>query len=114
MFCNCAISTHNRSYRSIERLLSGAGIELYPISNTELLDLVRKYPTVANYYFRNRDRANDLSSLPAMQLRSPDLSTTGDSLTRTEDVVTTTQPTQIIAFLLPFIRTRSKILEMIF
>lgn len=93
LFCNCAISTHNRSYRSIERLLSGAGIELYPISNTELLDLVRKYPTVANYYFRNRERANDLSSLPAMQLRSPDLSTTGDSLTRTEDVVTTTQPT---------------------
>ena len=94
LFCNCKVSTCARGYRSIERLLADAGVKLYLISDTELLDLVRKYPAVANYYFRNRDRANDLSSLSGKELVSPDFSATSNSLTCTEDVPTTEKPSQ--------------------
>lgn len=94
LFCNCKVSTCARGYRSIERLLADAGVKLCPISDTELLDLVRKYPAVANYYFRNRDRANDLSSFSGKKLVSPDFSATSNSLTCTEDVPTTEQPSQ--------------------
>ena len=41
-------------------LLEKAGIELYPISNKEVLDLVSKYKDIANYFFLPRRRLDDV------------------------------------------------------
>lgn len=35
----------------IEKLLNDAGIALQPITDTSILDLVRKYPFLGKYYF---------------------------------------------------------------
>lgn len=51
LFCNKAITTTCDSYKSIEKLLNDAGIALQPITDTTILDLVRKYPLLGKYYF---------------------------------------------------------------
>lgn len=51
LFCNKALTTTCDSYKSIEKLLKDAGIELQPITDTTILDLVRKYPLLGKYYF---------------------------------------------------------------
>lgn len=51
LFCNKAITTTCDSYKSIENMLSNAGIELQPITDTTILDIVRKYPLLGKYYF---------------------------------------------------------------
>lgn len=51
LFCNKALTTTCDSYKNIEKLLKEAGIELIPITDTTILDLVRKYPLLGKYYF---------------------------------------------------------------
>lgn len=51
LFCNKALTTTCDSYKSIEKLLNDASIELQPITDTTILDLVRKYPLLGKYYF---------------------------------------------------------------
>lgn len=51
LFCNKAITTTCDSYKGIEELLNDAGIALQPITDTAILDLVRKYPLLSKYYF---------------------------------------------------------------
>lgn len=51
LFCNKALTTTCDSYKSIEKLLNDAGIVLQPITDTTILDLVRKYPLLGKYYF---------------------------------------------------------------
>lgn len=51
LFCNKALTTTCQSYKAIDKLLSDAGIALVPITDTTILDLVRKYPTLSKYYF---------------------------------------------------------------
>ena len=51
LFCNKALTTTCDSYKNIESLLKVAGIELIPITDTTILDLVRKYPLLGKYYF---------------------------------------------------------------
>lgn len=51
LFCNKALTTTCDSYKGIEKLLNDAGIELQPITDTTVLDLVRKYPLLGKYYF---------------------------------------------------------------
>ena len=51
LFCNKPLTTTCASYKSIEKLLNDAGIELQPITDTTILDLVRKYPLLGKYYF---------------------------------------------------------------
>ncbi|MCM1160738.1 MAG: hypothetical protein NC412_05900 [Roseburia sp.] len=51
LFCNKAITTTCDSYKSIEKMLNDAGIALQPITDTTILDLVRKYPLLGKYYF---------------------------------------------------------------
>ena len=51
LFCNKELTTTCDGYKSIEKLLNDAGIELQPITDTTILDLVRKYPLLGKYYF---------------------------------------------------------------
>lgn len=51
LFCNKALTTTCDSYKIIEKLLNDAGIALQPITDTTILDLVRKYPLLGKYYF---------------------------------------------------------------
>lgn len=59
LFCNKTLTTTDKGYKDTEALLKKAGIELYPISNKELLDLVSKYKDIANYFFLPRRRPDD-------------------------------------------------------
>lgn len=51
LFCNKALTTTCDSYKDIEKLLNDAGIALKLITDTAILDLVRKYPFLGKYYF---------------------------------------------------------------
>ena len=60
LFCNKTLTTTTKGYKDTEILLEKVGIELYPISNTEVLDLVSKYRDIANYFFLPRRRPDDV------------------------------------------------------
>ena len=60
LFCNKTLTTTTKGYKDIEALLKKSGIELYPISNTEVLDLVAKYRDIANYFFLPRRKPDDM------------------------------------------------------
>ena len=60
LFCNKTLTTTTKGYKDIEASLKKSGIELYPISNTEVLDLVAKYKDIANYFFLPRRRPDDV------------------------------------------------------
>lgn len=60
LFCNKTLTTTTKGYKDIEALLKKSGIKLYPISNTEVLDLVAKYKDIANYFFLPRRRPDDV------------------------------------------------------
>ena len=51
LFCNKPLTTTSESYKKIEKLLNDAGIALQLITDTAILDLVRKYPSLGKYYF---------------------------------------------------------------
>lgn len=51
LFCNKALTTTCDGYKNIEHILDEAGIMLQPITDTTILDLVRKYPFLGKYYF---------------------------------------------------------------
>lgn len=55
LFCNNDLRVTCDGYKSAEKILSDAGIELVPITNKRVLDLVFQYPPIYNYYFRPRD-----------------------------------------------------------
>ena len=59
LFCNKTLTTTTKGYKDTEALLKKSGIELYPISNTEVLDLVAKYKDKANFFFLPRRRPDD-------------------------------------------------------
>lgn len=59
LFCNKTLTTTTKGYKAIKALLEDSGIELYPISNKEILDLVSKYKDIANYFFFPRKRPGD-------------------------------------------------------
>lgn len=61
LFCNKTLTITTKGYKEIEAVLIEAGIELYPISNSEVLDLVSKYKEIANYFFLSRKRPDDVS-----------------------------------------------------
>lgn len=60
LFCNKTLTTTAKGYKDTEALLKKAQIELYPISNKEVLDLVAKHPQIAHYFFMPRSRPDDL------------------------------------------------------
>lgn len=61
LFCNKTLTTSSNSYIEVKKILSEASIDLIPISNSEVLDLVCKHKRIGDYFFRQRDRANVLS-----------------------------------------------------
>lgn len=56
LFCNKTITTTSQGFKTTQTILSAAGIELQPVSNTELLDLICQYPDIYNYFFQPRTR----------------------------------------------------------
>lgn len=62
IFCNKALTSTSKQYRTITQIHSEAGIETILITDSELLDLISKYETIAEYYFCNR-KTVDLSGL---------------------------------------------------
>ena len=59
LFCNKTLTTTAKGYIDIKEKLKTSEIELHPISNTEVLDLVMKYKEIANYFFLPRRRPGD-------------------------------------------------------
>lgn len=59
LFCNKTLTTTTKGYIEVENLLKKSGIELCPISNAEVFDLVAKYKDIANYFFLPRRRPGD-------------------------------------------------------
>ena len=51
LFCNKSLTTTCKSYKNIEKILRDVGATLQPITDTAILDLVRKYPLLSKYYF---------------------------------------------------------------
>lgn len=51
LFCNKPITTTCKSFKEIEKMLNDAHILIELITDKEILDLVRKYPPLAKYYF---------------------------------------------------------------
>lgn len=51
LFCNKSVTTTRDSFKEIVNLLKDAGIEIQLITDTTILDLVRKYPSLGKYYF---------------------------------------------------------------
>lgn len=60
LFCNKTLTTTTKGYMGVEELLKKSEIELYPISNNELLDLVSKHKDIAEYFFLPRIRPNGM------------------------------------------------------
>lgn len=58
LFCNKILTTTSKRYQNVEKILSDAGIVLEPISDEDLLDLVREYSDIAEYYFLPRMVSN--------------------------------------------------------
>ena len=63
LFCNKTITKSSDGYKSVERILSKKGITLQPVSNKDILNLIHKYPNIANYFFLHRVVAYDLSGI---------------------------------------------------
>lgn len=59
LFCNKVLTTTSKGYKSVEKILNDVGIELVPISDVDLLELVRDYPDVSDYYFLPRQRPGE-------------------------------------------------------
>lgn len=54
LFCNRPLNTANKQYQDVVSIHTCAGIETVPISDRDLLDLVAKNPSIANYFFQPR------------------------------------------------------------
>ena len=54
LFCNQTLTTTAKGYQKAAQILAAENIDLIPISNEELLDLIVQYPEIANYYFQRR------------------------------------------------------------
>ena len=61
LFCNKTLTVTTKGYKETKAIVTKAGIELYPISNAEVLDLVSKYKEIANYFFLPRKRPDEAS-----------------------------------------------------
>ncbi|MCD8231852.1 MAG: hypothetical protein LUD14_08575 [Clostridiales bacterium] len=59
LFCNKTLTTTSKGYKDTEALLKQSGIELCPISNVELLDMVSRHMDIANYFFQPRIRPDE-------------------------------------------------------
>jgi len=55
LFSNQTLSTGTKSFGKIVNIHKNAGIEVLPITNTDLLDLIKKYPDIAESYFCFKD-----------------------------------------------------------
>ena len=54
LFCNKTLTTTSKAYKSIEKIFIDAGIQVVPITNNEILDLVCENEVVKKYFFTPR------------------------------------------------------------
>lgn len=59
LFCNKPIKNTAKTYLEIEALLKASNIEIILVTDNEILDRVRKYPYLANYYFNAHTITHD-------------------------------------------------------
>lgn len=64
LFCNKTLTTTRKGYKDAEKILNDANIELKPISNDELLDLIDEYEQLREYFFMPRKNPLDFGSSP--------------------------------------------------
>lgn len=53
LFCNKIISLNNKTFKETVRILREANISIELVSDVSVLDMVRKYPYLGVYYFKN-------------------------------------------------------------
>ena len=61
LFCNKTLTTTSTQYKEIVSIHKKAGIETVPVSNEDILDLVREHNDIAEYYFSPRINAGSAS-----------------------------------------------------
>lgn len=61
LFCNKTLTTTSKQYKEIEEIHNKAGIETIPVSNEDILDLVKEHDDIAEYYFSPRINAGSSS-----------------------------------------------------
>ena len=67
LFCNKPLNSTSKQYQNIVSILAKHNIEVVPVSNGELLDLIKRYPQIADYYFQLKKPA-DASSVCTLQI----------------------------------------------
>ena len=91
LFCNKTITKSSDGYKSVERILSPKGITLQPVSNKDILNLIHKYPGIANYFFLHRKVAYDLSGMNSHSINIPISSENGQETTYNTTYVALTE-----------------------
>lgn len=51
LFCNKALTNNSSGYLKTKKILNESCIELVPVCNTAILDLVHRYPKIGTYFF---------------------------------------------------------------
>ncbi len=85
LFCNLTLTSTSKSYKETEKIVSDAGMTLQPVSNNDILNLIKKNRAVAEYYFLQRrikdinlygrlmDRfVNQYNDHPSIKMMTPD------------------------------------------
>ena len=85
LFCNQTLTTTSDKYQKTEKIVTDAGMTLQPVSDKDILNLIKKNRAVAEYYFLQRrikdinlygrllDRFSDqYSDHPSIKLMKPD------------------------------------------
>ena len=65
LFCNKTLTTTSKQYKDIVEIHKKAGIETVPVSNEDILALVREHDDIAEYYFSPRINAGTVYALNA-------------------------------------------------
>ena len=60
LFCNQTLTTTSMQYQGIVSIHKAAGIVVVPISNVDLLDMIKDNHDIADYYFEKRKAADSL------------------------------------------------------
>ena len=66
LFCNKTLTTTAKGYKAIVKAHADAGIETWPISGDEVLDMVAEYQDIAEYFFQARVVADTTGLQPIL------------------------------------------------
>ena len=85
LFCNQTLTKTTKGYKELEEIVTNAGMTMQPVSNKDILNLIKNHPDVAKYYFSQRkivdlnlydrlmERYSDQYSVhPSIKMMTPD------------------------------------------